>query len=122
MIEDFSHEQIEDIAEKLMKAPHCEHIMMIDKKGQIVMHNFSDESSAQKIKTLAREAIRLSNKFSRECRAGKHKNILLEGDFGKILVTAGPIKGCSAAITGSKLMNTGMLHALLEESRAKLTN
>ena len=50
MIEDFSQEQIANITEKLMQASHCEHIMMIDKKGQIVMHNFSDENSAQKIK------------------------------------------------------------------------
>ncbi len=122
MIESFSQEQIENIIEKLMRGSHCKNILMIDKNGHIIAHNFSDENLALKIKTLMKEAIRLSNKFSRECRAGRHKNILLEGDFGKILIAGGPIQGGAAAITGSKLMNTGMLHALLEESRAKLTN
>lgn len=122
MMDSFSQDLIATLIEKIKQVSYCENVILIDTNDQIITHNFQDENSALKIKTLMREAIRLSNKFTRESRAGRHKNILLEGNFGKILIAAGPIKGCSAAITGSKFMNTGMIHALLEESRVKLMN
>ncbi|MBD3287187.1 hypothetical protein GF337_00140 [candidate division KSB1 bacterium] len=122
MIEDLAREQIENVGKKFETIAHCDHILLIDKNGQIASHNFVDEQNAMNIRSVMRKAIMLTNKFSREGRFGKHKDIVLEGDFGKIMITNAPISGYFIALIGSINMNSGMIHAMIEESGIKSVN
>jgi predicted regulator of Ras-like GTPase activity (Roadblock/LC7/MglB family) len=93
--------------------------IIIDQKGSVISHNFSEKAAAESLAVITKTTTQLVGKFTREAQVGYFRTIFLTGTFGRIYIIRFDITNRCAVIFGNDNMKIGLISALYTQYLSK---